>query len=226
MGRDLWPLLLYCSPRPFLYGSGEHLAHCFPWEAFSHMHHSVFMHSDTNNVSMLPIPTELLFSSLWRCCLEPSAPAQLPLLLSTEHGAAASRAGFHPGTKPEARRQNVTQGWHPDRTLGSHCPLPDTHFPAPHSPAGMNCFCPETLLTKACKGNCLLLDLPLWQLLSETNGHGYKPYISTFILLLCLVTSALKWFLLHTSNFFFAMCTSCLFGSSGKSTKIELTRSW
>lgn len=155
MGRDLWPLLLHCSPRPFLHGSGEHLAHCFPWEAFSHMHRSVFMHSDTNNVSMLPIPTELLFSSLWRCCSEPSAPAQLPLLLSTEHRAAASRAAFPPGTKPEARRQNVTQGWQWDDCQAQTEPWVHT---APYLPltsllltAGMNCFCPEPLWPKLVK---------------------------------------------------------------------------
>lgn len=149
-----WPLFLYNSPRLFLCDSGEHLAHCFPWEAFSHMHHSVFMHSDTNNVSLLPVPTELLFS-----CSKPSAPAQLPLLLVTEHRESCTLKGWLFTQLPSQRQggnmpnPGVTVGKtiKNRENLGFTVPLTwcFTHIPAPHSPARTNCFWPEPLLTKA-----------------------------------------------------------------------------
>lgn len=127
------------------------------------MHHSVFIHSDTNNVSMLPVPTELLFSSFIRCCSEPSAPAQLPL--ATER-AAASRAGFHPGTKPEARKQHAQ----PRGNTGDGCQVqtePRAHTPpylslytrpCSSQPSQNEPLLTKATLTKACEGNWLLLD--------------------------------------------------------------------
>lgn len=156
-------------------------------------------------------------------CSEPRAPAQLPLLWqqSTER-AAAPRAAFHPGTKAEAARQHAQPRGHSGdnyQSLGFTLLLSSHFTHTVFLTARMSHSWPKLKATAYS-----------WTFLSETNGHGYKPYISTFILLptpLRLPIYCNYSYYKLFWGFFFAMCTfCCLLRSNGKSTEIRLSSSW